>query len=159
MSDQNSNHDRPTEAVPTVGGQTYGQQPPQDPYNQPPPQDPYGQQYGQQYGQGYGQPGYQQAPAYQQPQPYDPSYGYGTPYQAKKQNVVAIVGLVLSVLGLCCGFLSIGGIVCGVVGLNQSKETGEGRGLSIAAIVVGSITIVLSLGYVIFSYARGGSGY
>ncbi|ORV25299.1 hypothetical protein AWB99_22755 [Mycolicibacterium confluentis] len=55
-------------------------------------------------------------------------------------------GLVLTLL--CCAFIvaPIVGIVLGVVALNQIKTTGQpGRGLAIAGIVVGALTLLLAL--------------
>jgi hypothetical protein len=87
-------------------------------------------------GPGYGAPGYP-APGY-------PPYGaYGAP--AAKTNALAIASLVASVISLC-GVGSIAGIVLGVVALNQIKVSGEsGRGLALAGIIVGAVTLLLSL--------------
>jgi hypothetical protein len=50
--------------------------------------------------------------------------------------------LVASVIWLC-GIGSIAGIVMGIIALNQVKHTGEhGRGLAIAGIAVGAVTLV-----------------
>lgn len=78
-----------------------------------------------------------------QPNPYASQnpYASSTPYAAapaQKTNVLAIVSLVLSIL-----WISIPGVVCGHIALNQIKKTGEsGRGLAIAGLVVGYIGIV-----------------
>ncbi len=78
-----------------------------------------------------------------QPNPYASQnpYASSTPYTAapaQKTNVLAIVSLVLSIL-----WISIPGVVCGHIALNQIKKTGEsGRGLAIAGLVVGYIGIV-----------------
>ena len=60
-------------------------------------------------------------------------------------NALAIASLVASVI--CCAVSArIAGIVLGVIALNQIKHTGEhGRGLAIAGIAVGAVTLVLSL--------------
>ena len=60
---------------------------------------------------------------------------------AEKWNVLSIVGFVLSILGF-----NIVAIVLGFIGLSQVKKTGErGRGLAIAAIIIGFASIVLGI--------------
>ena len=55
-------------------------------------------------------------------------------------NGMAIAGFV------CSFFVSILGIIFGIIGLNQIKKTGEnGKGLAIAGIVIGSVMIALSI--------------
>ncbi|CAN5294849.1 hypothetical protein BH09ACT6_BH09ACT6_14100 [soil metagenome] len=67
-------------------------------------------------------------------------YTAGSPV-APKTNVLAIVALVLSIIGF-----TVVGIILGFVGLNQIKKTGEsGRGLAIAAIVIGFIELVFGI--------------
>jgi hypothetical protein len=64
---------------------------------------------------------------------------------------LAIASLVASVIWLC-GLGSIAGIVMGVIALNQVKHTGEhGRGLAIAGIAVGAVTLLL--GFVLTAMA------
>ena len=47
---------------------------------------------------------------------------------------------------MLCGIGSIIGIVLGVVALNQIKQTHEGgRGLAIAGIAVGAVTLLINL--------------
>jgi len=65
-----------------------------------------------------------------------------------KTNVLAIVSLVASVIGLCCGIGSIVGIVCGVIGRNQIKASNgleQGDGLALAGIIVGAVSLVISI--------------
>lgn len=58
---------------------------------------------------------------------------------SEKWNVLSIVGFVLSILGF-----NVVAIVLGFIGLSQVKKTGErGRGLAIAAIIIGFVSIVL----------------
>ena len=60
---------------------------------------------------------------------------------AEKWNVLSIVGFVLSIIGF-----NIVAIVLGFIGLSQVKKTGErGRGLAIAAIIIGFASIVLGI--------------
>ena len=58
-----------------------------------------------------------------------------------KTNVLAIVSLVTSILGL-----SLVGIITGHIALSQIKKTGEeGRGLAIAGLIIGYVSIVFVL--------------
>lgn len=71
------------------------------------------------------------------PQPYGAA---GTPAQTDKYNVLAIVGFVAAF------FVNIVGIVLGFIALSQIKRTGEkGRGLALAAIIIGFASIVISI--------------
>lgn len=99
----------------------------------------YGQGYGQ-YGQGYGQYG----------QGYNP-YGQGynqyqyQPPQKKGENGMAIAGLVLAF------FFPLVGLILSCLGLKQSKTMDdEGKGISIAGIVISSLGLVA---YFIIIYA------
>ena len=68
----------------------------------------------------------QAAPAYTQ-------QGYPQQAPSEKYNVLSIVSLVTSVLGI-----SLVGIITGHIGLSQIGKTGEkGRGLAIAGLIVG----------------------
>ena len=60
---------------------------------------------------------------------------------AEKWNVLSIVGFVLSIVGF-----NIVAIVLGFIGLSQVKKTGErGRGLALAAVIIGFASIVLGI--------------
>ena len=65
----------------------------------------------------------------------------------KKNNVFALVGFILSLVNiLCCGSLSIFGLIFSIVGLVESKkQDGNGKGMAIAGIIISSIFIVLSI--------------
>ena len=77
-----------------------------------------------------------------------------------KTNVLAIVSLVTSILGF--GLI---GVITGHIGLNQIKQTGEeGRGLAIAGLIIGYVSIFFVLlwlfafgGLVLFGIANGGT--
>jgi hypothetical protein len=63
------------------------------------------------------------------------------PASTEKWNVLSIVAFVLSLVGF-----NIIAIVLGFIGLNQVKKTGErGRGLAIAAIIIGFASIVIGI--------------
>lgn len=60
---------------------------------------------------------------------------------AEKWNVLSIVGFVLSLVGF-----SVISVILGFIGLSQIKKTGErGRGLAIAAIIIGFASIVIGI--------------
>ncbi|MQY26852.1 DUF4190 domain-containing protein [Nocardia aurantia] len=129
----------------------YQQQPPVTPppqqYPSYPSPPPY--QAPPQYGQpGYGQPGYGQQPG----SGYAPYPGYQQPAQGN--NGMAIAALVLSIVGLFCCPAGIAGIICGFTALNQIKERGgQGRGMALAGIIIGSIGIILTLIIVVIDMA------
>lgn len=119
----------------------YGQAPPQDqsghPYGQQPAQQPYGQQpAGQPYGQ---QPGQWPAPPY-------PGYGQPPPYYqqgSRPTNGFAVAGMVLGILWIYW-IGSVLALIFGYLALNQIKQTGHsGRGMAIAAVVLGWVGIAL----------------
>ncbi|GEM29325.1 hypothetical protein NN3_03320 [Nocardia neocaledoniensis NBRC 108232] len=112
-------------------------------------------------------PNYQQPSAPQYPQQ-PPVYGatpapgyqpYGAYPQPQGTNGLAIGALVSSLVGLCTCIGSIVGIILGVMALNQIKERGgEGRGMALAGIWIGAITLVLGLLYVVFVIVLGVAG-
>lgn len=60
---------------------------------------------------------------------------------AEKWNILSIVGFILSFFGF-----SLISIILGFIGLSQIKKTGErGRGLAIAAIIIGFASIVIGI--------------
>jgi len=66
-----------------------------------------------------------------------------------KTNVLAIVSLVTSILGL-----SIVGIITGHIGMNQIKKTGEsGRGLAMWGLVLGYLVLVVEVIWVVVAIA------
>lgn len=114
--------------------QTTAQQPHgQDPYGIP----PYGQQpYGQ---QAYGPQGMYQQP-YSQPQP---------------GNGLAIASLILGICSIPLAlFFSIGGIVCGIIGLIlaiMAKNRGNLSGMRTGGLICSIIGLVLSIVFLIIS--------
>jgi hypothetical protein len=70
-------------------------------------------------------------------------------------NPLAIFSLVASCVGLLCGFGSIIGIVLGVIAVNQIKRTGQqGRGLAVAGIAVGAVSLVISVIWMAFALSN-----
>lgn len=92
------------------------------------------------------------------PGPYDPyaaSIPAGTNSLATASLITSIVGALLGLF--CCGVLPIVGwvlpivsIVLGASALNQIKRTNEdGRGLAIGGIVIGAVTLVLVVLFIV----------
>ena len=136
------------------GQQGYGQPAgsPAQGYAQPYPdagaQQPYGQPYGDPAQQPYG--------AAQQPygSPYGNGYAaYTAP--APSTGTMAIVGFVLAILGflgswipfvnIFAAVMGIAGVVLGFVGLSQAKQGRSGKGFSIAAIVLGVVSVLVTI--------------
>ncbi|CAN5476892.1 hypothetical protein BH09ACT7_BH09ACT7_22000 [soil metagenome] len=122
-------------------------EPPQRGFEYPPLEDlPPAVEYPTNYSPGY--PGLP-PPVYPAPfpgqfaDPYDPY----RPVAPPGTNGKAIGALVASVFGvLACGCLvpSLAGIVLGFIALGETKTTGQaGRGLAVAAVVVGILTLML----------------
>ncbi len=117
------------------------------------PQDPHSQPYGeQQYGgQQYGGQQYGAVDPYGMPYPGSPygQYDYGGygAIQRPGTNGMAIGALVSAIAGaLFCGVPSIVGAILGHVALNQIKQTGEeGRGMALAAVIIGWAVFALSV--------------
>lgn len=70
-------------------------------------------------------------------------------------NTPAIVALVCGLCSLFCFPLAIGALIAGFMGLSQSKQTGIGKGMSIAGIVLGGIVTVLAVLWVVLVMAVG----
>lgn len=101
------------------------------------------------------------APAAATPPPASPYVQQ--PYAAgPKTNVLAIISLVLSIIGI-----SIGGVITGHIALSQIKKRAEGgRGLALAGVIVGYVGClgwiilwVFWIGIIMLSASTGGSYY
>jgi hypothetical protein len=170
-------------AYPQSGGpqqpgehQQPGGYPPPGGYPQPggyPPPGGYQQPGGYPQSGGYQQPaGYPPPGGYPPPPP--PSYpaaggysgyaGYSAdpydPYRAGPPpgtNGLAIGALVSSLAGLlfcACLIPSIVGIVLGVIGMGQTKRTGQsGHGLALAGVIIGAVTLALGILVIILDVA------
>lgn len=76
------------------------------------------------------------------------------PGAAQKQNGLAIGSLVCGILSVCClGFLTgIPAIILGFIAINKEKANPEqygGKGMAIAGIALGGLSILLSLAWII----------
>ena len=70
---------------------------------------------------------------------------------ATKTNTLAIVSLVLSIIGF-----NVVAIVLGFVALNQVKKTGDkGRGMALAAVIIGFASIVIGILVIVGTVAAG----
>jgi hypothetical protein len=81
-----------------------------------------------------GQPGY---PGYY-PGAYDPY----RPSKPPGTNGMAIASLVISLCSLifCCGATGFIGVILGIVGMRESKRTGqEGYGIALTGVIIGGI--------------------
>lgn len=85
----------------------------------------------------------------QQPQP--PQYGAYQQQQPPGYNTMSIVAFILAF------FVSIVGIILGFVALSQIKRTGEqGRGLALAAVIIGFVEVALGIIFaIIFAIVLG----
>jgi hypothetical protein len=137
----------------------YGQPPQQDPYSQydlpgSTPQQPYQPPQPPQ-AQPYGQPAYDQQYASSAPPTYGgpPPQGYGgQPYAASRgTNVMAILSLVLSILGLFTCITAPIGAILGHVAKRQIATSGEeGKPLATAGIIIGWVlTALFAIGIII----------
>jgi hypothetical protein len=99
---------------------------------------------------GYQAPGYQ-APGYQA-SGYPPP-PYAAPTAGRPTNTMAIVALVLSFV---CSPI---GLILGFVARQQIRQRNEGGdGLALAAIIIGAISLVLSIGIICISAASDTGG-
>jgi Domain of unknown function (DUF4190) len=136
-----------------------GWQPPPPPYGAFPAggPSPSEQPYAAPPGWGQQQPYGQQQPSGQQPWGnYHPGYGY---YPPQGFSGFAIAGFVCAlVLFWFFGLGGILGVVFGILGIRQcARENRRGRGLAIAAIVIGGLVIAFWVFVVIVGLATSGS--
>ncbi|MGM0385540.1 MAG: DUF4190 domain-containing protein [Actinomycetota bacterium] len=114
------------------GNHPYGEQRPE---GQSTP--PGGPTYGQGYGQGYGQSPYGASPSGYEAS----SYTYG----ARPTNVLAIVSLVTSLIGI-----GIVGIITGHIARRQIRQTGEaGAGIALAGLIIGYVVTAIEVLFLI----------
>ncbi len=108
--------------------------PPSDETPPPPPPMPYGQQYGQSYGA---------APV------------SGT-------NQMALWAMIIGISSLCCGVpLGLPAIILGVVGgkeIAASGGTQQGQGMAMAGLILGIVSTVISVGWLVWHFSRAMQG-
>jgi len=103
------------------------------------------------YATGY--PGY---PGYH-PWAYDPY----RPTKPPGTNNLAIAALVTSLAGLlCCGLSSIVGLVLGVVGMRETKRTGQdGYAIALIGAIIGGLAVAGWIIYLLLSIGIFASGW
>lgn len=121
MSDQNP-------YLPPPSGSSPSQQP--SPYGEPPPPQPYPQQ------------GYQQYPAYQQ--------GYPAGGDERPTSSLAVVGFIVSLVGLILPVSLIGFILSLIALPGTGRGKKKGRGFAVAGAIIGGIVTLLSTVFIIF---------
>jgi hypothetical protein len=91
-----------------------------------------------------GYPGYPSAPGYY-PGAYDPY----RPMKPPGTNGKAIAALVTSLVGLfCCGLPSIAGLILGIVGMRETKRTGQdGYPIALIGTIIGGLAVA---GWVVY---------
>lgn len=104
-------------------------------------------------------PGYVAGPApYPGYDPYDPY----RPMRPPGMNGMAIASLAVSVgsIVLCCGATAFIGIILGVIGMRQTRRTGQdGHGLALAGTIVGGLATAGWVIYLLFYVALMASGW
>jgi len=101
-------------------------------------------------------PGYAAGPA-----PY-PVYDPYRPMRPPGTNGLAVAALAVSAgsIVLCCGATSFIGIILGVIGMRQTRQTGqEGYGLALAGTIVGALATAGWVIYILFYVAFIASGW
>ncbi|MFI7060591.1 DUF4190 domain-containing protein [Kribbella sp. NPDC050124] len=137
-------------------GQTTGQ----SPYGQPAAGSPYGQQsggaqYGQQGASPYGQPPYAQA-GYPPVGAFPTPYGYGYPGSGGGNNGMAIGSLATGIGGFCVPIAAPVAVGLGIAALVQIKKRGgDGKGMAIAGLVLGGLTTIGWLLYLLLIVVLG----
>ncbi len=102
-----------------------------------------------------GPPGYPAAPGY----PGYPGYFAGGAYDPYRPmtppgtNGKAIAALVTSLAGLmCCGLPSIAGLILGVMGMRETKRTGQdGYAIALVGAIIGGLAVVGWVLYLLLS--------
>ena len=77
-----------------------------------------------------------------------PTSPSGSNYSMQRAgNGYAVASLILSLVGFCIlSFGGILGIILGIMGLQRARVTGTGRTLSMAGIIVGGLSLCVSVG-------------
>jgi hypothetical protein len=100
------------------------------------------------------------------PPPYPGATGYPgyDPYRPVKPpgtNGKAIAALVTSLLGLvCCGLPSIAGLVLGIIGMRETKRTGQaGYAIALVGTIIGGLAVAGWVVYLLLSISIYASGW
>ena len=100
------------------------------------------------------------------PPPYPGATGYPgyDPYRPTKPpgtNGKAIAALATSLLGLvCCGLPSIAGLVLGVIGMRETRRTGQdGYAIALIGAIIGGLAVAGWVVYLLLSISIYASGW
>ena len=90
-----------------------------------------------------------------------PGYAPYPPTKPPGTNGKAIAALVTSLLGLgCCGLPSIAGLVLGVIGMRETKRTGQdGYAIALTGAVIGGLAVAGWVVYLLLSISIYASGW
>jgi hypothetical protein len=78
------------------------------------------------------------------PPPAQPGYAYGATIPPRRSNALAIISLILGILGCVPVITGVGAIIFGALGISSSnKHNTGGKGMAIAGIILGLISLVL----------------
>jgi hypothetical protein len=90
-----------------------------------------------------------------------PGYAPYPPPKPPGTNGKAIAALVTSLLGLvCCGLPSIAGLVLGVIGMRETKRTGQdGYAIALTGAVIGGLAVAGWVLYLLLSISIYASGW
>jgi Domain of unknown function (DUF4190) len=99
-------------------------------------------------------------PVYPGPTGY-PGYAPYPPTKPPGTNGKAIAALLTSLLGLvCCGLPSIAGLVLGVIGMRETKRTGQdGYAIALTGAVIGGLAVAGWVVYLLLSISIYASGW
>jgi hypothetical protein len=103
-----------------------------------------------------GYSGYPAAPGY-----YAGGYDPYRPAKPPGTNVKAIAALVTSLSGLfCCGLPSIAGLILGVIGMRETKRTGQdGYAIALIGAIIGGLAVAGWVLYLLLSIGIYASGW
>jgi hypothetical protein len=103
-----------------------------------------------------GYPGYPGAPGYY-PGAYDPY----RPTKPPGTNGKAVAALVTSLVGLlCCGLPSIAGLILGIVGMRETKRTGQdGYAIALIGTIIGGLAVAGWVVYLLLSIGIYSTGW
>jgi hypothetical protein len=104
-----------------------------------------------------GYPGYPGPAGYYYPGVYDPY----RPTKPPGTNGKAIAALVTSLVGLlCCGLPSIVGLILGVIGIRETKRTGQdGYAIALIGTIIGGLALAGWVIYLLLSIGIYASGW
>jgi hypothetical protein len=92
---------------------------------------------------------------------YNPGYDPYRPMKPPGTNGKAIAALVTSLVGLvCCGLPSIAGLVLGVIGMRETKRTGQdGYAIALIGAIIGGLAVAGWVVYLLLSISIYASGW